>query len=105
MCLAVLEGVARYERYNRKGGKEQRERLSYTVADPILGWRKVPGASVTYSRREFTQHVRINSHGLRDREREYTAAPGTFRVLALGDSFVKAYQVSFGDGLNDKKEG
>jgi len=102
--LAVVEGLARYERYHRAGGKEQRERLDYTEHDPLLGWRKTPGARVTYHRRDFTTEVRINSHGLHDRERTYSAAPGTRRVLVLGDSFVEAYQVDFEDSLTQRLE-
>ncbi len=59
----------------------------------MLGWRKKAGARVTYARREYTVEVRINSHGLRDAERDYAAAAGRLRVLALGDSFLEAYTV------------
>lgn len=37
--------------------------------------------------------VEINSHGLRDREHEWTKPPGTYRVLVLGDS------ITFGWGV------
>jgi hypothetical protein len=91
--LGVLEIAARIARAGQKGGKEQRTRLLYTEYDPLLGWRKKPGARVHYERREFSVDVAINSHGMRDSERDYDAPPGVARVLALGDSFVEAFMV------------
>src|SRR5919109_801557 len=86
VALRVLPGAQ---------GKEREERASYMQPDPYLGWSKRPGARVTYARREYTVEVAINSKGLRDRERPYARVPGTFRILALGDSFVEAYSVRF----------
>jgi lysophospholipase L1-like esterase len=91
--LAVLEIGARVLRARRGGGKEAGEAARYNEYDPLLGWRKKPGARVVYNRREYTTEVAVNSHGLRDPERGYEAEPGTFRVLALGDSFVEGYTV------------
>ena len=75
------------------GGKERDERGRYTEHDPVLGWRKTPGARVVYARREYRTEVVINRLGLRDVERSYEAAPGTFRILALGDSYIEGYSV------------
>jgi hypothetical protein len=75
-------------------GKERDERAVYTEYDPHLGWRKKPGAHAVYKRREYTTDVVINSLGLRDVERSRVAAPGTFRVLALGDSYIEGYSVA-----------
>jgi hypothetical protein len=75
-------------------GKERDERARYTEHDPTLGWRKTPGARAVYARREYRTEVVINSLGLRDVERSYAAAPGTFRILALGDSYIEGYSVS-----------
>jgi hypothetical protein len=91
--LAVLEGVARVAERSRGGGKERDEASRYVEHDPRLGWRKKPGARVRYERREYSVEVATNSQGLRDPERPVTAAPGTFRILALGDSFVEGYTV------------
>lgn len=105
MCLGGLEILARFERAGRQGGKEQRERLTYVEHDPLLGWRKRPGARASYRRRDFTTDIQINSHGLRDREREYEAAsPETFRIVTLGDSFLEAYQVPFEDAVTQRLE-
>src|SRR6185295_5457463 len=93
VTLLLLEGVARVLRARHGGGKEALEARLYNEYDPLLGWRKKPGARVTYRRREYTVEVAVNSHGLRDPERGYEAPPGTLRVLALGDSFLEGYTV------------
>jgi hypothetical protein len=93
LMLLVLEGVARVLRARRGGGKEVNEARLYNEYDPLLGWRKKPGARATYRRREYTVEVAVNSLGLRDPERPYAAPPGTLRVLALGDSFLEGYTV------------
>jgi len=91
--LGIAEGMARVLRASQPGGKEGGEDARYNEYDPLLGWRKKKNASATYRRREYTVDVRINSQGLRDPERPVEAAPGVFRVLALGDSFVEGYTV------------
>ena len=93
VVLAVLEGVARLAERSRGGGKERDEASRYVEHDPRLGWRKKAGARVRYDRREYATEVAVNSNGLRDPERPYAAPPGTFRILALGDSFVEGYTV------------
>lgn len=93
LTLLALEGVARVLRAREGGGKEAAEIHHYHEYDPLLGWRKTAGAKVLYKRREYTVEVAINSRGLRDPERSLAPAPGTFRVLALGDSFLEGYTV------------
>ena len=93
LVLALAEGVARWAERSRGGGKEKDEASRYVEHDPRLGWRKKPGARVRYDRREYDTEVAINANGLRDPERGYAAAPGTYRILALGDSFVEGYTV------------
>jgi hypothetical protein len=63
--------------------------------DPLLGARLIPGERGWWTQedREFVVPVQINHHGLRDVERDYAKAPGVFRVLILGDSFVEAMHV------------
>jgi lysophospholipase L1-like esterase len=93
LTLLVLEGAFRVgRRLQSGGGKEQGSIALYTEYDPVLGWRKRPGAAATFRRREYTAEVKINERGLRDRPRAYEAN-GSFRILALGDSFVEAYSV------------
>jgi hypothetical protein len=91
--FAGLEVAARVAERGRGGGKEQDEASRYVEHDPRLGWRKKPGAKVRYRRREYEVEVAVNSQGLRDPERPRDV-PGTFRVLALGDSFVEGYTVA-----------
>ena len=93
LTLLFLEGAFRVgRRLQSGGGKEQGSIALYTEYDPVLGWRKRPGAAATFRRREYTAEVKINEQGLRDRPRTYEAS-GSFRILALGDSFVEAYSV------------
>lgn len=63
--------------------------------DPELGWRNIPGAEGTFTRSEFSNHVRINSAGWRDRERSVEKPLGALRMVVLGDSFT------WGHGVED----
>jgi hypothetical protein len=93
LALLLAEVALRVLARSAKGGKEQHERNRYTEYDPVLGWRKTPGAAVVYDRRDYHSEFRINSRGLRGPERPYEKPPGIVRVLALGDSFVEAFRV------------
>ena len=48
---------------------------------------------------QFGHEVRINSLGMRDRERKLEKGDGVFRILLLGDSFMEAFQVKFEDSF------
>jgi hypothetical protein len=104
LVLGVLEVAARIARRGEGGGREENTIALYTEPDPRLGWRKRPGARATYHRREYTVDVQVNGQGLRDRERRYDAAPGVFRILALGDSFVEGYSVALEDTVSQVLE-
>jgi hypothetical protein len=104
VVLGAAELVARVARARRGGGREDNALARYSEFDPALGWRKKPGARATYRRREYTVEVAINGQGLRDRERAYAAAPGTFRILALGDSFVEGYTVPLEQTVTQRME-
>jgi len=93
LTMVVLEASARVARQMRGQGKEGGEVAEYTEYDPLLGWRKRPGARAIYRRREYAVEVAVNRNGLRDPERDYPATRGTLRILALGDSFVEGYTV------------
>lgn len=60
--------------------------------DRVRGWVLRPGVSgvVTGEDRQFVQ---INSHGFRDREREYEKPANTMRIAVLGNSWTEALQV------------
>jgi lysophospholipase L1-like esterase len=94
LALGALEIAARVVRASRGGGKEESEGDRYIEHDPLLGWRKRPGAHVTYRRSEYTAEVAINSKGMRGPERGYRKPPEIQRILAIGDSFVEAYSIS-----------
>lgn len=93
LVLGILEVAARLVR-PRGGGKEEQTTARYTQYDPTLGWRKIPGSRATFHRREYTVDVAINSLGLRGPEHAYAAAPGTWRLVSLGDSFVEGQGVA-----------
>jgi len=76
-----------------RGGDEDGAAQQYLEFDEHLGWRKRPGAQAFFRRKEYVQSIRINSLGQRDPERVYDKAPGTFRILALGDSYLEGYTV------------
>jgi hypothetical protein len=65
--------------------------------NPWTGWTMIPGRDVDIAGEDRTleprMRIHINSLGFRDRERAVAKAPGTFRVLVLGDSFVEGAQV------------
>jgi len=48
---------------------------------------------------KFGHEITTNSAGMRDREHDLTKAPGVYRILVLGDSFMEANQVKFEDGF------
>lgn len=104
VTLLVIEAALRLYQGWRRPVSEAETRLQWIEHDPLLGWRKRPGARATYRRREYTNDVTTNSHGLRDKERAYDAPPRAFRILALGDSFVEAYGVPFGSTLTQVLE-
>jgi hypothetical protein len=104
VAFSLLEITARILRSQQQGGKEGREDALYKEYDPALGWRKTKNAIAVYKRREYTVEVRINSQGLRDLERTIEPSPGTFRVLALGDSFIEGYTVDSKQTITQRLE-
>jgi hypothetical protein len=74
--------------------------------DPLLGSVLIPNVDGWWTQEdhEFVTHVRINSDGRRDVERPAARAPGTTRILLLGDSFVEALQVDLEEMLARRLE-
>ncbi len=104
LVLGALEVAFRVDRERRGGGKERQEERVYVEYDPLLGWRKIPGARVTYDRREYRVDLAINSLGLRDPERGHQAPADVVRLLALGDSFLEGYTVPLAQTLTQVLE-
>jgi lysophospholipase L1-like esterase len=57
------------------------------------GWALVPDGTSFQRTRDYGVLVRTNALGQRDRPHAAEKAPGTFRIVVLGDSFMEAYQV------------
>jgi lysophospholipase L1-like esterase len=60
---------------------------------PTLGHYHTPGFRGWVKTPQFTVPMAINPMGFRDPRQSYAKPPGTFRILALGDSYVEAQQV------------
>lgn len=61
--------------------------------DPRRGWRHIAGGEDLFVKLGTRQLVRINSHGLREREIPYEKPEGLFRILVIGDSSVVGFEV------------
>lgn len=60
---------------------------------PVLGHFHPTNARTWVKTPQFTVRLDFNPMGLRDPRQSYEKPPGTFRVLALGDSYVEGAQV------------
>jgi hypothetical protein len=69
-----------------------RYEYSFYESDPVIYTTYRPNAE-GWEVKEGENRVRINSLGMRDRERSVTPSPGTIRIALLGDSLVAATQV------------
>ena len=65
------------------------------VPDAVRHHRLVPDSFSEFQQRDFSYVQRVNAHGLRGKEFSTDKAPGSFRVLMLGDSFT------MGKGVED----
>jgi lysophospholipase L1-like esterase len=82
-----------------------------TPMPPAFSWLRsdglvlhAPGMRATYFRQEFRTDVAINQMGLRGREVEREKAPGSLRLLVLGDSYAEGLQVSWDDLVSTRLE-
>lgn len=62
------------------------------MPDPYRGYSLRPNVEGWYTR-EGKSYVRVNSDGLRDRERVKPKPPNTVRIAVVGDSFTEAMHV------------
>src|SRR5512147_1266560 len=87
--LSLVVALAICEVLLRVFGAEVLPKPDLYVVDPDVGKRMRPG----WKGDEFGAPVEINSKGLRDRELPYEKPPGTFRILALGDSWTFGFRM------------
>ncbi len=84
LALALCEGLLRVF------GAGVLPRPDLYVDDPTVGKRMRPG----WSGDEFEAPVTINSKGLRNPEIDYEKPAGTYRILALGDSWTFGFRMN-----------
>jgi hypothetical protein len=63
------------------------------VCSNQTGWRGKPDFKTTVATDDYVHNLTLNSLGMHDGEHTRSKAPDTFRILMLGDSFVRAHQV------------
>ena len=74
------------------------------VHDPLLGFRGRGNAHTIWHREMFShpRMVRLNDDGFHDHPRQHEPAPGTRRLVFLGDSFLEAYQVDIDSSFSQR---
>ncbi|HEY5897446.1 MAG TPA: SGNH/GDSL hydrolase family protein [Burkholderiales bacterium] len=83
LALVLAEGALRLIGFSYPNFW-QPDALTGTALRPgMQGWQKDEGRA----------YVKINSHGLRDREHAVAKPAGTYRIAVLGDSYAEAMQV------------
>ena len=105
-ALAVAEGALRLQLGDRFVPGVPVNRVEDAVAefDEDLGWRVRPDLDTSVVMGGWDFRVTTNSRGLRDREHASEAAPGTFRILLLGDSFGWGWGLDDGEAFADRLE-
>ncbi len=73
----------------------QELRFNISQWDKYVGFNNIPNIEGYTERPEFKMFVKINSHGLRDREYPYQKPPNTVRIGVFGDSYT------FGEGVQN----
>jgi hypothetical protein len=72
---------------------------------PTLGHFHTPNFRGWVKTSQFTVQIDFNAWGLRDARTSYVKPDGTFRILALGDSYVEAAQVQQPQTMASRLEG
>jgi len=72
-------------------------RNTANVCSAELGWRGRPNFETTVATGDYLHDLTLNSAGMHDGEHQQPKPPDTFRILVLGDSFVRAHQVDEAD--------
>src|SRR5688572_22240025 len=95
VALSVLFALLVFEVFLRAAGFSYQ---TFYRPDYARGYALEPGAEGWHTK-EGRSYVRINSDGLRDRERERRKPEGAWRLALVGDSYAEALQVDEGDGV------
>jgi lysophospholipase L1-like esterase len=91
MVIGVVLAIGALEIVVRLTGLAPRVRTDYggNVHDAVIAYRRRPGATFRIrSPGEYDAECKHNSLGFRDTEHELVKPQGTFRIVALGDSFT-----------------
>jgi hypothetical protein len=88
IALLLLELAARLLPSPYQGPADTAE-----VCSDGLGWRGKPGYRTTVATDDIVHNLALNSAGMHDAEHPFAKPTGTYRILMLGDSFVRAHQV------------
>jgi lysophospholipase L1-like esterase len=97
--FVIIEVGTRLYFYGSLAGSDYLSHLDLMKPHATRGWALAPNSFTQVRKRDYRTAVSINSKGLRDKEHEYSAGPGVFRILVLGDSFMEAQQVPFSVSL------
>ncbi|HEX8722029.1 MAG TPA: SGNH/GDSL hydrolase family protein [Pyrinomonadaceae bacterium] len=95
VLASVVFALVVFEVFLRAAGYSYQ---TFYAPDPVRGYALEPGAE-GWQTKEGRAYVRINSDGLRDRERSKRKPEGVFRVALVGDSYSEALQVDQNDGF------
>jgi hypothetical protein len=88
--VCVLAALVLMEIGMRVAG--ERFQASFYISEPERGYALRPGAE-GWNVGEAENYVRINTHGLHDREHDLKRPPNTIRIAVVGDSETEAVQV------------
>jgi lysophospholipase L1-like esterase len=92
--IAVLISLIALELYFRIFNP-QKLCLNVSQWDRHVGFTNIPNIVAKSITKDYKMTVKINSHGLRDREISYEKPPNTIRIGVFGDSFT------FGEGVQN----
>lgn len=67
--------------------------ITADVCSNQLGWRGRPHFETTVATDDYVHDLTLNSVGMHDTEHPQPKPANTFRILMLGDSFIRAHQV------------
>ena len=67
--------------------------IGFHVRNKYIGWKGIPGKEGRWVKGRIVSYVKMNSHGFRDKERNYKKEQDVFRIVVLGDSCIEGLQV------------